>query len=66
MHCTTTFFRSADRVGGAAPGPVVRPQADPRGDRDSVSSIDSQTTWPTHRIRWYLSLQEKLERGATR
>jgi hypothetical protein len=66
MHCITNFFRSPGRAAPAAPTFAGRRAAAQTDGRESVASLDGHTTWPTHRIRWYLSLKAEFERGGSR
>ncbi|MDE2369928.1 MAG: hypothetical protein KGN16_13245 [Burkholderiales bacterium] len=54
MQCNLLSFwpRLTQRRAAPAPGP-----RDPQIELSQLETIDRDTSWPTHRIRWYLQTQ---------
>ena len=68
MHSILLTLRSSDRGGNRVPGHAARPTDVRPADDESIASIDMRTDWPTHRIRWCLSLSltKPIESRGTR
>ncbi len=66
MHSIPLTLRSPDRHGNGVPGRTVRPAGVRPADDESIASIDMRTDWPTHRIRWCLSVARPIERRGSR
>lgn len=63
MHCLTLKERVPTRP---QPGSAAGPIAPPARERAAHVALDSQTDWPTHRLRWCLSLFAPLDRRGGR